>query len=240
MRFGFDDNLGLPKNFAEALDCEVFPYHELEDLLEAFTQNKLDALFIPVGTLPYMKNDYSIVAEVTFGEKQGKVLESDFIVKSNNNIHSIEDVISATLGRVNKFCTTSFWAPQIYLYDKTPEKTKLSFKNTNGFQDMLLAVNNGRVDAAMEWSIFLDKNPEIASSMRIVFSLSTLPTPMVIIKNTFPENQKEIFSKKLLSFKTNDDSSFFTHFVKPNSNAISDFLTKIKNAQNHFVLNILE
>jgi hypothetical protein len=36
IQIGYDDNLGLPKDFATTFHCEIAPYHDLGKMITAF------------------------------------------------------------------------------------------------------------------------------------------------------------------------------------------------------------
>lgn len=234
MKFGCDDNLGLPEGFAEQVGVEIVMEHELDTLVNAFVKNELPVMLIPVGTLPYIKADYDIIAQTTFGPQNIKTLTSIFIVPKNSPVNSIESVASLKLGRVNQFCTTSFWAPMIALLDQTQPGTHLDFHNTKGFPDLLSAVNDGRVEGAMLWDIILKQHSEAASHTMEVFRLDTLPAPIIIANKTVSESDKKQLREKILAYKTSQSKAFFTHFETPDHQAILNFQQKMQTCIAHF------
>lgn len=95
---GYDDNLGLPNDFITTMDCNIQPYHDLGEMLQAFDTNDLAAIFIPSGTLPYVKN-FQILAQALMGSENKKLMQSNFV--STENI-STSDIPNLSIGRVNQ------------------------------------------------------------------------------------------------------------------------------------------
>jgi hypothetical protein len=83
MRFGFDDNLGLPEGVADFDECETVSYHDVGSMLAAFEGAELDAMFAPAGTLPYLAPGFDVVAQATLGEKR-RVLPRQLCVGSHD------------------------------------------------------------------------------------------------------------------------------------------------------------
>lgn len=133
IKIGYDDNLGLPNDFPEAIGCEITAYHDLGQMIDEFVKQNLSGLFIPAGALPYIKQ-YDIVSQAQFGSENKITLKAFFVTTRNI---AVQDVANSSIGRVNQYCTTSFWAPLIYLMDFLPRNTSLKFQDTDGFQNML-------------------------------------------------------------------------------------------------------
>lgn len=234
MKLGFDDNLGLPEGFDVAIGVEAVPAHELDTLLNGLEQEEFSAVFVPVGTLPYIKGDYEILVQSVFAPTHLKTLTTVFVVPQSNTETSIESASSLRLGRVNKFCTTSFWGPMVFLLDKTSPGTFLNFHDTKSFKDMLLAVNDGRVEGAMEWDIILQQNPDMASKTRELFRLGNLPAPVILVNNSLSVAEKQSLKMKMISYKTHHSKAFYTSFEEVNYSGISDFQEKMKACTQHF------
>lgn len=229
-RIGYDDNLGLPMGFSQALDCETVSYHELGDLIQAFKQREVEIIFIPVGTLPYIK-EYEMISQAILSEKPQSILTSTFVTTYPL---TIQDIPKHTLGRVNQYCTTSYWAPLIYLMDFLPKHSTLHFQDTNGFQDMLFKTADKTVDASMVWDIFLKQNPDATKKVHALFSLNTLPAPVLVSASKLPTE----ISEKLNTFKSKETKTLFNAFQKPDLPNIKKFLASIKAAQDFYSISI--
>lgn len=224
LRIGYDDNLGLPADFSEKIDCEITPYHELGNLVSAFENDNLDAIFIPVGTIPYIKNA-DIVAQSLFSHEKKLTLQSNFV---STKAITVTDIPKLRLGCVNQYCTTSYWAPMIYLMNFLPIGTMLTYQFTNGFVDLLHQTVEKKIDGAMVWDIILKEQQEDASQVKEFFSLSHLPTPVIVAKSGTS------IPTELTTFISDDDQAFFTGFKSPNMESIHYFLEAVDHALQHF------
>ncbi|MBA3661955.1 MAG: hypothetical protein H0W64_09515 [Gammaproteobacteria bacterium] len=229
---GYDDNLGLPSDFAAKIGCEIKPYHDLSQMIDAYDQGQLAAMFIPAGTLPYI-SQYEIIAQALFGPDNKSVLQSNFVTTKNM---TIEEIKNFSLGRVNEYCTTSYWAPLIYLIDLVPQDTVIKFVETNGFEDLLLKTASGAVDGSTVWDIYLEKNPTAAKKVHELFHVSNLPTPIIIGNQQFPSELKN----NITQFQSEDHASFFHNFTAADLNSINQFKSQIQRARRHFNLKIDE
>lgn len=225
---GYDINLGLPEDFNKKINASTKGYQDLTTMVDDFNARRLDFIFIPVGTLPYL-NDYQIVSQAIFFSTGLTELTSQFITTKDINI---DNVAQNTLGRVNKYCTTSYWAPMIYLMHYLPKKTVLHFQDTNGFKDLLIKTVKQEVAACMLWKIIIRQNVKLAEKAHTLFQLNSLTTPIIIANknNHFPKK----FREKINHFKTDDANSYFSGFTQPNSKSIRNFLAQIQMAVEHF------
>lgn len=222
IRLGYDSNLGLPPDFSEKIPCDLVGYEDITLLVKLFQAENLDSIFIPVGTLPYIKK-YQIISQAIFDSDPSDTLRSNFVTSKAINISNIAD---HSLGRVNKYCTTSYWAPLIYLMDYLPQGTPLKFQDTNGFQDMLNKTAQEIIDSSTVWDIILQQNPTAAHKVHELFSVNALPSP-VLISNL---NISLELCKNINQFKTNDQQWFYRGFQAPKLTSITQFLTAIQKA----------
>lgn len=230
IRIGYDNNLGIPSDFADTVKCDVIGNGDLNQLINSFAKRDLDAVFIPVGTLPYMK-DYEIISHSLLGAGGRNTLESIFV--STRPINT-KNIMNYRLGRVNKYCTTSYWAPLIYLMNYVPKDTVFKFEDTKSFQDMLHKTAEGSIDGSMVWNIILQQNKKSTDKVRFVFSKSDLPTPVIVAHPDFPAAERE----KLNKFNSSDSKAFFSGFKEPNLPALQKFLTAMQQAISFYRLNI--
>lgn len=226
IKIGYADNLGLPNDFADAIGCSLIAYRDLGKMFEALENQTLAAIFITAGTLPYIKN-YKIVAQSLFGPLGLLTLQSNFV--SPNSI-SISNINHLLLGRVNQYCTTSFWSPLIYLMKILPQHTTLTFKDTDDHPDMLRKTAAKKLDCSMIWDIVLKKHPQDANKVHELFHKNDLPTPIIVSRTELPDEIKQ----KLITFKSVDHQSFFTGFQKPNLIAINHFIAAMQKSSQYF------
>lgn len=217
---GFDDNLGLPKHFSQEIPCQLMSYHDLTELTNAFSSKVLNAIFIPVGVLPYVKRPYKILAQATLGSERKTTMCSHLCSHYETDLTNISH---KKWGRVNAFCTTSYWAPLVYMLNKHSDKPQLSFEDTESFEDMLDKTLSGQISYAMIWDQVLKKHPESAKNLHTLLKVEDLPTPIIIGHNRTPQS----IIQALQAFYSNDPHSFFNGFTKPDERNIETFKREI-------------
>lgn len=234
MKFAFDDNLGLPADFARRLGCELVSFHELDQMLSAFANGDVDAMFAPCGALPYIAEPYDIIAQATFGPARGHVMSSLFRVPSG--AASGESVfLDGRIACVNPYCTTSYWAPMIALLDRTPEHSAVNFLSAAGFDDMLIAATDGRADGAMVWTAVADKHPDAVAKTRVLFQADGLPTPVILARQSLDAAQKQGMREALAAYEA-AGGGFFNGFSAPEVQAVEAFHRRCVAAQQHYRL----
>lgn len=226
---GYDSNLGLPQEFTQKTNIKTKSYEDLRLLLEDFEENQLGFVFIPAGTLPYIRGNYHILAQATLGSERQNRLTSKLVI--NKNCASFNPA-TAKLGRVNPYCTTSFWAPLIYFMQQSEPKETLHFVDTQGFQDMLNKVADQTLEAAMVWDVILADNPGAAEKVNILGELNTLPAPVVISHLDVIDNFKNPFTSLVFQ----DKKSFFNGFGMADRHSLDYFLSQIKEVVHYFKL----
>lgn len=226
IKFGYDVNLGLPSDFASVLNLDAVSYFDIGKMIQDFEQKEIACMFIPAGTLPYLK-EYELIAQALFGSEKTTELRTQFVTTKKISIHNIPQL---TLGRVNKYCSTSYWAPLIYLMNFLPSKTNITFKDTNGFQDMLHKTATDKLDASMVWDIILQQNANDASIVRELFEKSDIPTSVIVSHEGF----SAALTDQISLFNSNDSKAFFTGFQTPDREVINQFIAAMQFAGEHF------
>jgi hypothetical protein len=147
---------------------------------------------------------------------------------------SLPQALASKLGRVNCYCTTSFWAPLIYIMCHFANDNSVQFINTNSFQDMLFKVADQKIDSAMVWDSVLQEHPQAAGKVEALAVQDDLPTPIIIANRNIPEDLKGT----LTHFKSNDKNSYFSGYIVPDLNLINHFKHQMMQANKHFNLGI--
>lgn len=228
---GYDVNLGFPEDFTYKISLKIKTYQDITLMIEDISGGKLSMAFLPVGTLPYIHSDYSIVAQATLGAEYLTELTSNFISATEL---TLAELIKSEIGRVNQYCTTSFWAPLIFCMETLKKCDKLNFINTNGFQDLLFKIANEKVAAGMVWDVISKHNPAAADKVHILGEKAHLPSPIIISTST---QSKELLTQ-ITSFKSTDKSCYFNGFTTANEEAIRSFKEEMQQAGQHFNLNL--
>lgn len=143
---GFDDNIGIPADFSHRTSLKVKPYHHLSQIISDFEQERLELIFIPAGTLPYLKKTYQIIAQATLGKESITRLSASYVTTKNM---TLAESMHLSIGRINPYCTTSFWGLLIALMPHVPKGTSIRFLETDGFQDLFDKVASQAIDSGM-------------------------------------------------------------------------------------------
>ncbi len=234
VKFAFDDNLGLPADFAQRLGCELVSYHELDEMLAAFADGTVDAMFAPCGALPYIDAPYEVIAQATFGPSRGHVMSSLFRVPSGA-VAGESVFLHGRIACVNPYCTTSYWAPMIALIERTPANSAVNFLSASGFDGMLFAVTDGRADAAMVWTAVADKHPDAAAATRVLLQTDDLPTPVILARTALDAQQRQRMREALAAYEA-PGGGFFNGFSSPDAAAVEAFREQCVAAQQHYRL----
>lgn len=231
LTLGFDDNLGLPLVFLEQSNLKTKPYHDLSSMLSDFKNEVTQLIFTPAGTLPYINRYYELIAQASFRLGDTNRITAHLVTAGEI---SLSDVTESKIGRINPYCTTSFWGLLIYLLDKTKKGTTIDFIETNGFQDLLIKTANKEVDVAMVWDIVSDTNPDVAKKTHSLGIKHDLPTPVIIANTPIPES----LINKITHFKsaTDVENLFFNGFMEVDLDLLSGFREQMALAATHFNL----
>jgi hypothetical protein len=190
-RIAYDDNLGLPEGFLDDLNnsfngdskihFQVEAFHDIGEMIKAFDRREIALAFLPAGSLPYLRSNYGVLAEASFGAFRSEALSSILRTRLADSRISLEELSSRRLGCVNHYCTTSYWAPMILLSANvsTPRPT-IDFVQLDGFDDMIAAVVDGRIDGAMIWEAVMEHHPEFAGVLSKGVGINHLPAPLLI------------------------------------------------------------
>lgn len=230
---GFDDNLGMPLGFLEETNLKTKSYHDLSPMLEDFKNGITQLIFTPVGTLPYINCYYELIAQASFRLGETNRITTNLVTARDI---SLSDVTQSKVGRINPYCTTSFWGLLIYLLDKTKKGTTIDFIETDGFQDLLFKTANKEVDVAMIWNIVSNTNPDVAKKTHSLGIKHDLPTPVIIANTPIPESLKN----KMTNFRSAPDAEnlFFNGFAKIDLDLISGFKEQMALATTYFNLRL--
>lgn len=110
MKFGYDDNIGIPDGFAKQIGYQTASYHQLDEMLTALEQEELASCFAPAGVLPYLSSTHQIIAQATMGPEHTKTEKSIYVVSKDTHATDPQTLSGLCHGRVNKYCTTRYRA----------------------------------------------------------------------------------------------------------------------------------
>lgn len=227
LSLGFDDNLGIPADFARRISLKVKPYHHLSQMVSDFEKELLELIFIPVGVLPYLDKPYQIIAQASISKKNMTRLSASFVTTKNL---TLAESIHFTIGRINPYCTTSFWGLLIALMPYVRKGASLRFLETDGFQDLFDKVASQAIDSGMIWDVILKKNENSNVKLHHLLTNNELPTPIIVSRSSLSSRVQH----ELSHFKSIDTPLFFNGFTTPNLDFINYFQQQMVLAHCHF------
>jgi len=249
LRIAFDDNLGLPAGFSDGLasvvrdsgafdGCKAVSYHDVGAMIEAFDGGEVAMMFAPAGTLPYLVGPSEVVVEASFGQQRGSALRSILLMRSSDAQASLAEIVRRKMGCVNRYCTTSYWAPMIVLDDRPAAQRPqtLDFHEAAGFDDMLFAVLDGRTDTAVVWDAVLARHPDAVPRTRAVAEYADLPTPLLLANGLLTAPAHDSVVTFATGYKSSDPRDFFNGFIAPNTALIGRFRDGMAQAKHTFGL----
>ena len=247
----YDDNLGLPAGTAEHLGCTTRAFHDLGELLAALESGEVDAAMIPAGTLPYVQaapyrhTAPRIVAQATL--PGGRTRLTSVLVTTAPDTANASQTLGRRLARVNRYCTTSYWAPLITMVEHTPRGTRVEFVDAAGFADMVVSTMDGRSDAAMVWDHVLARHPELVAASRQVLRTDELPTPVVVVAPQLSAERRAALGRVLVGLGTpatgpglEAPACAFDGFVAPEHTSIDRFTRRMRRAIDHFDVRVAD
>lgn len=249
IRLGYDANLGLPDGVDEILnelsrnnpsisfECESF--HDIGSLIEVFERRECAMIFTPAGSLPYFRKPFDIIAEATFGPCHTTGLRSILRTRASQPPVTLLELSCRRMGCVNRYCTTSFWAPLILLSEgRQPVKNKPELIELNSFAEMLMAVSDGRIDGAMIWDAVTDLYHQESLNTQEGECVNDLPGP-VLIANEQLGDIMSLNPKDLTAIHRNESGrGFFNGLTIPVHDRIQRFRDRMMHAKEVFVLEI--
>jgi len=235
MRLGFDDNLGLPGSVAATDGIEPVSFHDIAALVEAFTSGAVGAVFAPAGALPSLEDvEHEVLSQARVDGRTA--MESRLVVRTAESCPSAAAAAGLSMGCINEFCTTSYWAPMITLLDATPVGTALHLRRVAGFDDLLAGVADGRTEVAMVWDQVLERHPDETTGLRVVAARQDLPAPLVFGRADLPEADRALVADAFAGAVSDDPTAFFDGFGPPDHELIDAFATNLAAVRAHFDL----
>lgn len=227
LQLGLDENLGVPSDFQDLFN--LVSYKNLAKQIDDFENNKLDLIFLPAGAVLDLKGNFTILAQATLGPDFKTTLSTTLVTSKNL---SISQAFKCKIGYINQYCTTSFWAPQIYFKNSNEEYHPIQFIKVDNFTELLNKTVSQEIDVAMVWDKVLEQEPNSAKKVKEFVTLTQLPSPIIVGNNYIPPNIKN----EIIHFKSRDKNSFFNGFTSPDLVLINEFKKEIRLIQEkHFV-----
>ena len=246
-RLAYDDNLGLPEDFLDDLNrsfnsdskihFQAEAFHDIGELIKAFDRREIALAFLPAGCLPYLRSSYGVFAEASFGPFRPEALRSVLRTRLIDSRMSLEELTSRRIGCVNRYCTTSYWAPMILLSANVSRpKSTIDFVQLDGFDDMIAAVVDGRIDGAMIWEAVMEHHPEFEGVLSNGVGINDLPAPLLIGNELLEEEIQEGLKLLTENYQNSKWNGYFKALKAPDISRLQLFEKSIMHAKKVFGL----
>jgi hypothetical protein len=217
-----DTNLGFPihdpawQSFLEVEHCGYASFVDLDRLTAGLKQHQFAAAYLPTANAYFLRDDptYSGIASALSGASGSSSLSSMLVVKRSSPIKDVAGLKGKRLGRINAYCTTSYFAPAIFLHRSGYSIHDFfgAIIDVGAWQKQIDAVMAGVVDATMVDADTWNGLPANADNTRVLGLVDRLPTPVVIARE--PAAFADSLRRALLAEKRNPQALFsgFTPF----------------------------
>ena len=248
-RITYDDNLGLPQGFVDDLNgflkgdskihFQAEAFHDIGEMIKAFEHRETAMAFMPAGCLPYLRSTHAILAEASFGPFRSESLHSILRTRCADSRMTLAELSSRRIGCVNRYCTTSYWAPMILLAsaDLSPIPAP-DFVQLDGFDDMITSVVDGRVDGAMIWDAVSEHHPEFDRVLGKGVGINDLPAPLLIGNELLEEKTREGVRLLTANYHNADWDGYFKALKTPDLARLQLFEEGVMHAQKVFGLSM--
>jgi len=219
--FAHDINLNFPafdpswSDFFGESQCTPRAYFDLKRLTDDLLAGKPTAAYLPAANDYFLRADKSyrgIASALTGNGAQS--LTSLLVVNSTSPITTLAELKGKRLGRINGYCTTSYFAAAIFLqrHGFFINDFFAEIRDVGARQKQIDAVLAGTVDATMVDADTYASLPENAAKTRVLGEVDQLPTPVVIARSDAPASFVDELKQNLLS-EPRDEDELFSGFI---------------------------
>lgn len=188
--FAYDLNLGFRVKthawggFFARQKCGVAGCTDLASMTRGLEQHAYTACFLPAANAYFVRHDpaYRGIASATMGRSGATQTSSLLVVRRDSPAATPADLKGLRYGRINAYCTTSYFAPAILLERSgfAIESFFVSIRDVGAWQKQIDAVVAGIVDASMVDADTWAAKPSNALLTRVIGRVDDLPTAAVI------------------------------------------------------------
>lgn len=217
LSFAHDINLNFPafdptwSDFFRANQCRERAYFDLKRLTDDLLAGTFTAAYLPAANDYFLRDDksYQGIASALTGNG-AKTMSSLLVVSQTSPITSLDELKGKRLGRINGYCTTSYFAAAIFLqrHGHSIKDFFAEIRDVGAWQKQIDAVVAGTVDATMVSADIWANLPENAATTRVLGEVDQLPTPVVIVRKDAPASFADDLKQHLLSEPRNEDELF--------------------------------
>lgn len=240
MKFIHDSNLGFPieqdiwQDFFTRGQCSVLGSNKIELISQNLSSDSDLFAYIPVVCLYNLRKIQNLqgLVSATTGKSGSSTTSSVLIVKREAHLKNLADLEGKTYGRINEYCTSSFFAPSIYLgdngfrfYDFFGKVIDVPVSPGN-WQNQIDQVISGVIDATMVDENTWLSNPKNAEQTEIIGRMDGLPCPIIVSKSIV--NGQFLDSLRgMLYASQRDNSAMFSGFIPYAGDVIGNFFERI-------------
>ena len=245
MKFIHDTNLGFPIEQADWQSifiqgsCDVFGYNNVGQLSKELEEDINLFAYIPVACLYSERKVQDIrgLVQATTGGSGAATTSSLLVVRRRGNINELADLRGKIYGRINEYCTSSYFAPAIHLnengfhfQDFFEEVIDVPVHPGN-WQNQIDQVIKGGIDATMVDEGTWLSSPNNAVHTKVIGRMDGLPGPIIVAKSI--ENTKflDLFKDALIKSKR-DVSVMFSGFSEYDGSIVDTFFERVEKALN--------
>lgn len=233
-----DTNLGFPwkspywSGFFS--DQHEMSYAQSDDLnlirSEMASDEGVSFAYIPVALWYFMQKDsrYQVLASAVTASGDCYT-NSVWIVRADSPINRTEGLRGSVYGRINAYCSSSYFAPAVLLSRHGHsihgffEKTVDVAVQPGNWQNQIDQVVSGQIDSTMVDERVWLANPLNAKTTKIIRKLEKIPTPIFTLLSSVPGQIAERFKRQLIDQNRSSDGGF-CGFVRADSKLINGFL----------------
>lgn len=243
MRFIHDSNLGFPagqdswQDFFTQGQCTIFGTNNIEPISQSLENESNLFAYIPVVCLYKVRKIQEIrgLVSATTGVSGSPTTSSVLIIKRGTNIKDLSGLRGKTYGRINEYCTSSYFAPVIHLSDNGFHfqdffgKVKNVPVSPGNWQNQIDQVISGAIDATMVDENTWLTNTKNAEETEIIGRIDELPCPIIVSKSIINTQFLDSFRGMLVA-SSRDTSAMFSGFTPYAGDSIDVFFRRISNA----------
>jgi ABC-type phosphate/phosphonate transport system substrate-binding protein len=243
MRFIHDSNLGFPmgqdtwQDFFSQGQCTVFGTNNIEPISQSLKNDSNIFAYIPVVCFYKVRKIQEIhrLVSATTGKSGSPTTSSILIIKRGANIKELSDLKGKTYGRINQYCTSSYFAPAIHLSDHGFHfqdffgQVKDIPVSPGNWQNQIDQVISGAIDATMVDENTWLTNRKNAEETEIIGRIDGLPCPIIVYKSIINTQFLDSFKEKLIA-SSRDTSAMFSGFIPYAGDSIDVFFKRISKA----------
>lgn len=239
--FVVDKNLRFPvhnflwQDFFHKFNVIHSAYIDIRQMTQEMKTHAVLLSYLPAAAYFGLRKDpfYHPIANALFASNHESKINSVLIVSKKSPINNLEDLKGKTYGYINQYCTSSYFAPAIFL-----KKHGFSFHEFFGstqavgpWQLQIDAVTHGEVDATMVQEDLWLKLPENAEKTKIIGKEENLPSPLIVSAKNTEETLLKEFQEILFSPKSEPSlHALFSGFIPYQKSQVETFFSSAQQA----------